>query len=146
MLLNRALGIAENTYGRENDNVGNVLNTLGYLYKEKGDLTKAEELQRQSLGIYEKAMGPEHPRTATMLANTASIKMEQRDFYQAEQLLRRAIAIGKKTLQQEHPELLDRQEMYAEVLRRMNRKGEGQKLADYVRKMRGKQGRKKPKR
>jgi tetratricopeptide (TPR) repeat protein len=141
-LLNRGLEIAVNSYGRENDRVSVVLNTLGRLYREKGELNKAEELYRQSLDIDEKTLGAEHPHTAIGLTNIAAIKVRQREFHQAEQLLRRAIAIGKKTLPPEHPDLLNRQEIYAELLRSMNRKGEAQKLADYVRKMRGKQGRK----
>lgn len=146
VLLNRALGIAVNTYGRENDHVSTLLGTLGNLYLEKGDLTKAEELYQQGLDIFEKIFGPEHPNAVIILTNIAVSKVEQRNFHQAEQLLQRAITIGKKILPQEHPQLLNSQEMYADLLRRMNRKGEAQRLADYVRKMRGKQGRKKRKR
>lgn len=142
----RAIAIARETYGKEHNRIGNMLGTLGLVYQAKREFLKAEELARQNLEIKEKSLGTEHPNTAITMTNLAVLYMDQREYMKAEQLLRRAIAVGRKTLPQGHSRLLERQEIYAVLLQRMNRKGESQKLADYVRKMRAKQERKKPKR
>ena len=144
-LSNRALAIAENAYGASHPRVGIYLSTVGNLYKIRGDFDKAEQTARRALDIVEKSFGEEHPDTSLALGNLGVIYMAQSRNSQAEQLLRRAVAVGKKTLPPTDPDLLDSQEAYAEVLRRMNRKGEAQKLRAHVEKMRSKQGRKKPK-
>lgn len=142
----QALTINEKVYGQGHPEISKTLNRLALIYKACGNFIKAEELYRRSLLINENTLDINHPELAKTIWHLAILYIESRRYVEAEKLFRRAIAIQKKSLLPEHPDALSLQENYAELLRRMNRKGEAQKLADYVRKMRAKQGRKKPKR
>jgi tetratricopeptide (TPR) repeat protein len=142
----QALTIAEKVYGQEHPETSIKLGNLGLLHKKRGDYVKAEELYRRVLIINEKTLDGNHPSLAAAIGNLAILYSDSRRYLEAEPLFRRAIMMQKKALPPEHLELLSTQACYAELLRRMNRKGEAQKLADHVRKMRAKQGRKKPRR
>lgn len=144
-LLIRALAIAENALGEEHSRVGLRLNTLGILYVSKRDFVEAEKLYERALNIHEQSLGEEHPLTAIVLTNFALLNMKQHRYPKAEQLLSKAIAIGKKTLSQKHPNLLERQEIYVDLLRKMGRKDAAQRLEGQINKSRVKKRRKKSK-
>jgi tetratricopeptide (TPR) repeat protein len=141
-----ALTIMEKVYGKDHPETSTALNNLGLFYQKRGNFIKAEELYRRSHLIKENTLDANHPELAINLGNLAILYSDSRKYSEADRLFRKAILILKKSLQPEHPDLLNIQNGYADLLRRMNRKGEAQKLADHVRKMRAKQERKKPRR
>jgi Tfp pilus assembly protein PilF len=141
----QALTIVEKVYGREHQEVSIKLNSLALLYGKRGDLVKAEELFRRASVIDEKTLDSNHPSLAMGLGNLAKLYSDNRRYSEANALFRRAIMIQKRALPPEHPDFLNMQVLYAELLRRMNRKGEAQRLVDHVRKAQTKQGRRRPK-
>jgi tetratricopeptide (TPR) repeat protein len=142
----QALEIVEKVYSQEHPEVARKLNHLAIIYKRCGDCAKAEDLTRRALGIQELTLDSNNPNVAITLSNLATLYSNSRRYSEADSLFRKALAIQKKAFTPEHPTLLNTQASYAELLQRMNRKGEAQKLSDYVRKMRSKKGRKRPKR
>ncbi|HJQ32733.1 MAG TPA: FxSxx-COOH system tetratricopeptide repeat protein [Pyrinomonadaceae bacterium] len=142
----QALTIMDKVYGQEHPETSTQLNNVALFYEKRGNFIKAEELYLRALVIGEKTLGEDHPKLAVNLQNLAKLYSDCHRYPEADSLFRKAIKIQKKTLPPEHDSLLCAQGYYAELLLRMNRKGEGQKLMDYVRKMQGNKGRKKPKR
>ena len=63
----RALELAEKTFGPNHANVAKSLDTLARLYWDQRKYAEAEPLYKRSLAIREKALGPEHPDVANSL-------------------------------------------------------------------------------
>src|SRR6266516_62194 len=85
-LLQYALTIRENRYGRDHPKTDFLLGNLAILYGNQGKYNEAEPLYQRALTIDEKALGPEHPDTATTLDNLAILYRNQGKYDEAEPL------------------------------------------------------------
>jgi tetratricopeptide (TPR) repeat protein len=82
-----ALNLAEKTFGPEDLNVAQSLNTLAELFfSHQGKYSNAEPLFKRSLEIYEKKLGPEDLNVATSLNFLACLYDDQRKYSNAEPL------------------------------------------------------------
>jgi tetratricopeptide (TPR) repeat protein/DNA-binding XRE family transcriptional regulator len=101
-LYQRALRIAEEVLGGDQNLVAELLTGLGVLYREQGKYDQAESLYRRALTIWEQEVGPDHPSVAKILTNLANLYTEQREYVQAEPLLQRSAAIMEQSMGPDH--------------------------------------------
>ena len=104
-LCKHSLAILEKLRGPDHNDVGTVLNNLGYLYDEQGNYTEAEPLYQRALTIWEKALGPDHPDVATSLNNIAQLCSNQGKYTEAEPLHQRALTIRERALGPDHSDV-----------------------------------------
>jgi CHAT domain-containing protein/Tfp pilus assembly protein PilF len=102
-LAKQALRIAESTFGPLDRRLAASLNNLADLYRDRGEMVKAEGLFKRSLAIDEASMGEEHPSVAAALNNLAMLYKDEGRLQDAEPLFKRALAIYKNALGQTHP-------------------------------------------
>jgi tetratricopeptide (TPR) repeat protein len=102
-LAERALRIAEATFGSEHLDTATSLSNLAELYRSMAVYAKAEPLHTRALAIREKALGPDHPDVANSLSNLAVVYYLMSLYAKAEPLFTRALAIREKVLEPEHP-------------------------------------------
>ncbi|MEM8483944.1 MAG: serine/threonine-protein kinase [Bacteroidota bacterium] len=69
---------------------GEMLATLGRVYRELGSFEKADSLLFQALKVREEVNGPDHPDIATSLYNLAWLKRLTEEFDEADSLYRRS--------------------------------------------------------
>ena len=72
-LAERALALAETTYGPDHPDVGTAVNNLAWILRELGDAASARPLAERALAIAETAHGPEHPAVGVPLDNLVTI-------------------------------------------------------------------------
>lgn len=101
----KALAIQEKLADADETDLANSLNTLGSLYQDKGDFTRAEPFFQRAVALWEKSLGAEHLNVAVALNNLASLYHIKRDFARAEPLFQRALAIREKSLGPSHPDV-----------------------------------------
>jgi tetratricopeptide (TPR) repeat protein len=131
-LADRALAIAEASYGPEHPSVSIYLNNLAQLLKATNRLGKAEELMRRALVIDETSFGPQDPRVAMDLNNLARLLQDTNRLGEAEELMRRAFAIDEATFGPEHPNVAMSLNNLAGLLKVTNRLGEAEPLMRLV--------------
>jgi tetratricopeptide (TPR) repeat protein len=78
----RALEIRERILGGEDPSAAAVINLLGLIQSDMGDMVKAETFFRRALNIYEKSLGPDHLDAATPLNNLAVVLKVRGVFWQ----------------------------------------------------------------
>lgn len=78
-VLRRELAIAEAGLGRDDLDVGALLNGLAKLYGGQCRRPEAELLFRRALAIFEAALGAEHPRAVACRASFAEARREPDD-------------------------------------------------------------------
>eukprot|EP00808_Paulinella_micropora_P011515 g70249.t1 len=83
-----------------------LVDEVGRLIQDLGDVKGAEEFVRRSLEAREKMLGPEHPNTLTSANNLATLLKQQGELAEAELLYRTALQGFEKTLGPEHPDTL----------------------------------------
>jgi len=71
--LERALRIAEATYGPDHPAVATLLSNLAMVLKDLGQVDMARPLLERALGISVTTLGPDHARTNMYRANLASL-------------------------------------------------------------------------
>ena len=126
-LFQRALMIREKWLGPEHLLTVQSLDNLALLYDDQGRYGEAERLFQRALTIKEKQLEPEHPSIANSLNHLALLYDVQGKYKQAEPLYQRALAISKKELGPEHPSTVTIRENYNALVRKMKRKGKGQR-------------------
>jgi tetratricopeptide (TPR) repeat protein len=102
-LAERALALAEATFGPASDIVATRLSNLAALLTDQGDLDTARSLYERALTINEARLGTNHPLTAASLNNLAGVLRGQRDLSRARALHERALAIREARLGVDHP-------------------------------------------
>lgn len=127
-LLQRAVVIAEQVYGRDHPETAKAVSRLGFVRFATGKVDDAERLYRRALATDEKALGPEHPDLAVDLNNLAQLKIRQEDRAAAEPLLRRALAIRQKTQGAGHADTVRAVRAFADFLRQTDRAQEANRL------------------
>ena len=103
-LMQDALTIGENMYGRDHPDTSGLLSNLANLYDDQGKYEEAEPLYQRALAIEEKTLDPEHLTTASILNNLAVLYSKQGKYEEAEPLYQRALTIREKALGPEHPD------------------------------------------
>jgi tetratricopeptide (TPR) repeat protein len=102
-LSDRAVALAEATFGPDDDQTATCLNNLGHVLLRGGDAAAARPILERALAIYEAALGPDHPWVGTTLDNLGQVLRDQGDLAAARQHHERALAIRQATLGADHP-------------------------------------------
>lgn len=106
--MERALRIAEASYGKAHPNVAIALNTLASIYQSTNRPHEAEPLIERAMRIDEAAYGKEHPNIAIALNNLALLYQATDRLKESEPLSRAAVLINLKIIRatgQEPPAL-----------------------------------------
>jgi tetratricopeptide (TPR) repeat protein len=103
-LAERALALAEATFGPVSEIAATRLSNLAALLADQGDLDGARTLYERALVICEARLGADHPTTAASLNNLAGVLRGQRDLSRARALHERALAIREARLGTDHPD------------------------------------------
>jgi len=80
-------------------------NTIGNVYAELGDYTKADAMLRQALALRKSVFGDKHLRVADSLHDLGALRRDQGKPAEAEALFRQALAMRRELLGNEHPEV-----------------------------------------
>jgi tetratricopeptide (TPR) repeat protein len=80
-----------------------TLNSLGNLYDDIGDFSKAEECYLKSLDIRTRKLGEEHPHICNSLDNVGLMYHRKGDFSKAEECYLKSLDIRTRKLGEEHP-------------------------------------------
>ena len=104
-LLQYALAAAESSK-QDDEEVALVLNNLGRVLYDIGQVRQAEALYQRSLECLRKLFGPAHPKTATPMKNLANLYFDQGKAELAHRLYSESIAILESTLSSESPKLI----------------------------------------
>jgi tetratricopeptide (TPR) repeat protein len=104
-LMERALAVQRELRGSEpHPDLAEVLNDMGYVLSQSGDLDNAERFYRESLAMYQRLLGDKHPYVATELENVAFVLQSKGDSAGAEALLRQSLEIHRNLQGESHPE------------------------------------------
>jgi tetratricopeptide (TPR) repeat protein len=104
-LMERALALQRELRGSEpHPDLAEVLNDMGYVLSQSGDLDNAERFYRESLAMYRRLLGDNHPYVATELENVAFVLQSKGDSAGAEALLRQSLEIHRNLQGESHPE------------------------------------------
>ena len=94
-LVKQAIALEEKHLGQQHAEYAKSLSNLAYVYKLKGDTTKAEELYKKALDIREKFLGADNPLVGRSLRNLADFYLERGQYDKAEELLLRSLDVYK---------------------------------------------------
>ncbi len=89
-------------YGKDSGEYRNLLNNLGVLYGEKGDLPRQYDYLQQSCAGEHVASGPSHPSTLICDHNLAGALMDLKRYADAEKLERRTMELALPVFGAEH--------------------------------------------
>lgn len=126
-LLLKALPQAE-MWGESDTRLASVLYSLGEVYRQQEELTKAEPYFWRALPIWAKSVGAEHPDMATGLTSLAQIYKVKQEYQRAEPLIKQALKIQEKAFGLDHPQIVSTLKEYSSLLKLMNREEEGKRL------------------
>ncbi|MDA0739241.1 MAG: tetratricopeptide repeat protein [Nitrospirae bacterium] len=126
-LLLKALPRAE-MWGDADRRLASVLYSLGEVYRQQDELTKAEPYFWRALPIWAKSVGAEHPEMATGLTSLAQIYQAKQEYQRAEPLMKQALKIREKAFGIDDPKIVPSLEGYALLLKLMNREKESRNL------------------
>jgi tetratricopeptide (TPR) repeat protein len=115
----RALRLAEATYGPDHPAVAIQVNNLGTVLREQGDLTEARAHFERALRIDEATDGSNHPGVATSVNNLGDVLRELGDLAGAKAHYGRALRIGEAIYGPNHPTVAIRVNNLGEVLRQL---------------------------
>jgi tetratricopeptide (TPR) repeat protein len=105
-VMQRALAVQRKLRGNEpHPDLAEVLNDMGFVFDENGDLDNAEKFYRESLAMYRRLLGDKHPYVATELENVALTAQSRGDLASAEALLRQSLEIHRGLQGESHPEV-----------------------------------------
>jgi tetratricopeptide (TPR) repeat protein len=102
-LLEQALAIGRRS-GTDSAYLAMTLNVLGVLYREDGNLARAEQLLTESVAMRRRVLGPEDKDVAITLVELARVLTDGGRDPEAEAPIREALAIRRKVLGEEHRE------------------------------------------
>ena len=115
--LERALTLAEKTYGQDHPIVATIVNNLGGVLRALGDMQGAKEHFERALKIDENTYGPAHPRVAINVNNLGGVLRDIGDLQGAKQHFERALKIDENTYGSDHPKVAIRGNNFGGVLR-----------------------------
>ncbi|NGY95471.1 hypothetical protein NEOC84_001391, partial len=82
-----------------------VLNALGIIYQQQGNLNKALEYSQKALAIDLKLFGKNHPKVAACYNNLGQIYQDQGNLEKAADYTQKALAIDLKLFGENHPKV-----------------------------------------
>jgi eukaryotic-like serine/threonine-protein kinase len=103
--LTDALELARSRVPVDDYDVAAVLTDLGDLYYRRGQLPKAETVQREAIGLFAHAVGPDNPANGAALNNYGNTLADLGHNDEAADAYRRALAIRERVLGPDHPEV-----------------------------------------
>ncbi|MEO6422149.1 MAG: tetratricopeptide repeat protein, partial [Candidatus Nitrotoga sp.] len=118
-IIERALSIDGQAFGKDHPDVATVLSNLASLFEATHRYNEAEPLRERALRIDGQIFGNDHPQVASDLSNLAILLHKLEKPEEALSLFRRAIAIAlhsESTNKQEHPALPVRLRLYRSVM------------------------------
>ncbi len=80
-----------------------VVNNLGSVLQDLGELSEARACHERALKIDEAAFGPEHPKVARDVSNLGSVLAALGELPEARACYERALVICRKRLGDDHP-------------------------------------------
>lgn len=89
-------------YGKDSGEYRSLLNNLGVLYGEKGDLSRQYDYLRQSCEAEHAASGPSHPNTLICDHNLARALVDLKRYPEAERLERKTMELALPVFGAEH--------------------------------------------
>ncbi|HSE43270.1 MAG TPA: tetratricopeptide repeat protein, partial [Acidobacteriota bacterium] len=101
-IVEQAQRVFEETWGKENLDYSNALNTLANLRTGKEEYEQAEPLYLQALEIREKLFGVEHPAVAEICSDLADFYSITENQSRTESFASRAVTIREMTLDPNH--------------------------------------------
>jgi tetratricopeptide (TPR) repeat protein len=104
-LLDRAVALAEATFGPDDHQTATCLNDLGLLLLRAGYRAAARPVLERALAIYEATLGPDHLAVAAPVDNLGQVLYAQGDLAAARQRYERALAIHEAALGPDHPDV-----------------------------------------
>lgn len=124
----RQIKIAEELYGKENENTAASYCNIGAVYWRLGDYKKALDYYLKSLEIREKILGVNNPNTATSYNGIGLVYWKLEDLSNARKYHRKALIIRKNTLGINH---LDTAQSYSNIGMVYRCKGKYKKALKY---------------
>jgi len=128
-LYRRALAIRENAVGPDHPDVAQTLNNLANVFRDQGDYDQAEPLYRRALAIREKTLGEDHQDVAWSKRDLGLLISRRGDPATALPYFESALATFAKAHGPDHPEMAAILEDYADALRRLGRRADGDRAA-----------------
>jgi tetratricopeptide (TPR) repeat protein len=103
-LMRKAVAMDRALYPNEpHPDLAEVLNDMGYLLDERGDLDESEKFYREALAMYQRLLGDKHPYVATALENVALILQDKGDLAGAETLYMQSLQMRGDLVGENHP-------------------------------------------
>jgi tetratricopeptide (TPR) repeat protein len=104
-LMRHAVAMQRALYGNQpHPDLAEVLNDMGLLLDERGDLDESEKFFRESLAMYRLLLGDKHPYVATALENIALILQDKGDLAGAETLYLQSLHMRAELVGENHPD------------------------------------------
>jgi len=116
----KALHLAEKTFGPDHPNVATSLTTLADLEKAKGRCEQAESLYKRALAIDEKALGPDHPNVSRNLKNLMGLQAFQGKQEEVLENSKRILPSLKKEMGSKRPALVAGASLFFSLLDRFS--------------------------
>jgi tetratricopeptide (TPR) repeat protein len=91
-------------WAKPREEIGELLNNVGNLFLETGDLDQAEPVLRHAVEYQRRAHGDQHPAYATALLNLAVSHQRSGEYPEAIERMRESIRIRTEVLGASHPE------------------------------------------
>lgn len=102
-LIERAVGIGEGAWGSGDTNLGPLLEVLGRMQWQAGDLEHSRVTNERILEIYRRELGSRHTAVAGKLRDLAAIALRGRDAATAEHRLGEALGILERASARQDP-------------------------------------------
>ncbi len=117
-----------------------VLSNLGAVYRDLGDLPKAEQYLSECVAIRRATLGPTHPRLALALSKLSLVQEAEGQFSKAEASLREALEIRRISLGPNHPDVIRSLINLSALARKQGRYPEAESLLKQAEARRGQPG------
>lgn len=116
----KALDVAESSFGPNSPETALSHNNLAMLYKKTKKYPAAEKSYLKSLSISEKLVGKDNPDLAVPLNNLAMYYESQRNYKKADEVSKRAITILENRYGSKNANTLQAKERYAAMKKARN--------------------------
>ncbi|WP_376694830.1 tetratricopeptide repeat protein [Wenzhouxiangella sp. EGI_FJ10305] len=104
-LYEQALDVNQRTFGAEHPNVGDALNDLGVLSRDRGDLGGAEELLQSALAIRVESLGEVDEKVAETRDELGRLLQSRGDYEGSRRQFQAALEIRRKLYDEIHPNI-----------------------------------------
>ncbi|MCP4154084.1 MAG: tetratricopeptide repeat protein [bacterium] len=106
-MLQKAFSIYDQTDESGPELKANILNDLGFTFRELGEINKAFENHKHALEIRLEVFGEEHPDIALSLNNIGATYLQLKRYNKALNSIEQAFEIRSKVIGEQHPDTAD---------------------------------------